>query len=740
MTTTAGRRSRDLAAALASAWLFSAGVVLAAGSEAAPEAAPASALKPVRASVPPAIDGRLDDPVWRDAAPLTAFRSFIPDFGRDPSERTEAFAAYDAENLYFAFRCHDREPAKIKAAVASRDTIRPDDYVCVNLDTFADRQSLCAFYVNPLGVQADSRFAGGQEDFSVDFVWASAGAIDAGGYAVELRIPFKSIRFAGGRRVEMAVFFERRISRRAEHVSCPALDPAKGYAFLTQMAPLVLEDVRAGTLLEAIPAFTYTHRSARDGGLLRRERSLGELGLTGKYGLSSQLVLDMAVNPDFSQVEADAGQVDVNLRSDLFYAEKRPFFLEGSDIFNLAMPDAHSALKSIVHTRRIVDPRAGLKLTGKVGARDAVGSILALDELPPAGSAGTAPGGARAGFVVGRYKRALADEGYVGAFYAGRERGGDVNRVAGADGMTRLGPSSTIGFQGFGSWTRVGNGGEAMTGSAMTVDYLWESRNLYLAAGVHDISRDFAADSGYLTRTGLTDAHVGVMPHLYPRGGPVRKIDLSLDGSMLRDAESGLTETSDAFSAKALVGGNTTLSVDARYGTEIYRGRRFDVSGLKVGAVSQVSKRLSITAQARRGGVVRYVEDPFPGTGTTLSLVSTYRPAETFGWDLRLTYADFFRKPDGARVFDYGIVRNAWTYQPNRYFFLRAIAEYNSFRRRLLGDLLASFTYVPGTVLQLGYGSLYERVEWDGVNYRESDRFLEMRRGVFFKASYLWRL
>ena len=133
--------------------------------------------KPLRTDVPPVIDGRLDDAVWRNAPSLNTFKTFIPDFGREPSEKTVAYMAYDAENLYFAFKCYDREPDKIKAAVASRDTIRSDDFICINLDTFNDRQSLYAFYVNPFGIQTDSRFASGKEDFSVDFVWSSAGRI-----------------------------------------------------------------------------------------------------------------------------------------------------------------------------------------------------------------------------------------------------------------------------------------------------------------------------------------------------------------------------------------------------------------------------------------------------------------------------------------------------------------------------------------------------------------------------------
>ncbi len=159
-----------------------------------PEHGGRSLLHPVKTDRPPVLDGRLDDPVWQQAASVTDFQTFIPEFGRPQRERTIAYMAYDRDNLYFAFRCLDPEPGKIKAAVAKRDDMTRDDFVCINLDTFDDQQSLYAFYVNPLGIQGDSRFAGNKEDFSVDLVWDSAGRIDAEGYAVEIRIPLKSIR------------------------------------------------------------------------------------------------------------------------------------------------------------------------------------------------------------------------------------------------------------------------------------------------------------------------------------------------------------------------------------------------------------------------------------------------------------------------------------------------------------------------------------------------------------------
>ncbi len=696
--------------------------------------------KPIRTNVPPAIDGRLDDAVWRDAPALSAFKTFIPDFSREPSEKTAAYMAYDAENLYFAFKCFDREPDKIKGAMANRDTIRADDFICINLDTFNDQQALSAFYVNPLGIQTDSRWASGKEDFSADFVWDSAGRIDADGYTVELRVPFKSIRYAGKKRVEMSIFFERRISRLSEHGSYPALDPARGYFFLTQMMPLVLEDIKQYTLLEVLPAYTYKDGAERSEGDLVGEKGVHNFHLTGKYGVTSQLILDGTWNPDFSQIEADAGQVDVNLRYDLYFPEKRPFFLEGSEMFQLAGASEADPLLAVVHTRMIVDPRVGFKLSGKVGKKDTVASIFALDESP-SGEPGYEPGGDRyAGFAVLRYRRAVGGDGYLGAFYTGRDYAGRSNRVAGADGQLRLSKSSQLGFHGFGSWTRTGTDVAAADGVALGLDYLYDTRNLGLSLAFYDISRDFQTDTGYLIRQGVTGIQASVSPRFYPKSRFFRKVVPNLSASVVKDLPSGLFETNDALGITALLPGNTTVQFSGRYSTEVFLDRRFDTSGGLFQLLSQVTKQLYVRGLYFLGNSIRYVSDPYQGYGNRIMGGVTYKPSEKFDLTASLNYSDFFRRSTQEKEYGYAIWRGRLTYQMNKYLFFRAIVEYNAFRREMLTDLLASFTYIPGTVIQLGYGSIYDKVEWVEGEYREADRFLEMKRGLFFKASYLWRL
>jgi hypothetical protein len=716
------------------------GLAVLAALAAAVPAAGGEFFRPLRIAAAPAIDGRLDDPAWREAPSVELAKTFIPDFGRDGSERTVAFMAYDAENLYFAFKCYDRDPGKIKASVANRDTIRPDDWICINLDTFNDQQSLYAFYVNPLGIQTDSRFASNVEDFSVDLVWTSAGRLDPDGYSVEIKLPFKSIRYAGRRRVEMSIFFERFISRRSEHTSYPALDPARGYFFLTQMMPLELEDIKRYTLLEVLPAYTYRDGAERVDGVMAGAAGVHDGHLTGKLGLTSQLILDATYNPDFSQIEADAGQVDVNLRYDLYYPEKRPFFLEGSEMFQFSTGTVNDPLSAVVYTRTIIDPRVGFKLSGKIGKKDTLASIFALDESP-SGEPAWLPGDDKyATFGVLRYKRALAGDSYLGVFSAGRSYGGGFNEVGGADGQIRLSKSSQMSFHGFGSWTQGASGAPTADGLALGADYLYDTRDLGLSVTFYDISRDFDAATGYLTRQGVAGLHASLLPRFYPRSGFFRKVVLNMSVAAVKDLPSGFFETNDALGITVLLPGNTTVVGLARYSTEVFLTERFDTSGGLVQLVSQLTKSFSLRALYSRSNAIRYVAEPYSGYGNRASAQVTFKPSEKFDLTANLTYSDFTRGSTGEKEYDYAIWRGRLGYQPNKYLQFRAVVEYNTFRRQMLTDFLASFVYVPGTVLQLGYGSLYDRTAWIDGEYRDADRFLEMKRGLFIKASYLWRL
>jgi hypothetical protein len=691
-------------------------------------------LIPYKTDIPPVLDGNLDDPVWQKAPHETGFKTYHPDYGIDMVENSIVYYAYDRENLYFAFRCFDSQPNKVKASISRRDNIHADDWICINLDSFNDHQSLYALYVNPLGIQGDSRFEGGAEDFSVDIVWYSSGKIDDKGYAIELKIPLKSIRFTHKDPVEMGVIFERKISRRSEAGTYPPLDPVQGPNFLTQTRPIIFHDIKHYSLFEVLPAFTYSQSRLIDAGDLASSGSNRDISLTAKYGITSHLIFDGTVNPDFSQVEADAGQVDFNLRYALFFPETRPFFLEGLEKFNFGGYNSGDPLSEVVHTRAIIDPLVGLKLSGRIGKKNTVASIYALDDLPDTETDN------RALFGIFRYKRTLAQDGFLGLFYTGRERESGYNRVLGVDGQVRLNKSTLFGYHFFGSQTKLDETATRDDGHALGLDYYYLTRNWIINLGFQDIGEDFWTETGYITRTGLTRFRSGLLRMFYPKSKFVRRIDPMFHSIQIRDRFSGLYETFNSLDMRLLFPRNSFILFGGRYATEVFQGEKFNISAARLTGSSQLTKQLFFHLNYTYGKKIRYVADPYQGSGNSASANVIYQPTEKLNLALSLTYTDFYRDSDSVKEYDYTIIRSRNTYQVNKYLFFRGIIEYNSFRKTLLTDFLASFTYIPGTVIHVGYGSFYERIQWTGSDYVPADRYLETQRGFFFKASFLWRI
>ncbi|MFB0564553.1 MAG: DUF5916 domain-containing protein [Candidatus Aminicenantaceae bacterium] len=691
-------------------------------------------LKPINADIPPVIDGILNDTVWQKAPHMTGFKTYHPDFGIEMVENSIVYYAYDRENLYFAFRCLDSQSDKIKSSVTSRDKIHSDDWICINLDSFNDQQSLYAFYCNPVGIQGDSRFEGGNEDFSIDVVWYSAGKIGEEGYTIEVRIPFKSIRFSHKNPVEMGVIFERKISRLSEAGTYPALDPAQGPNFLTQTQTIIFHDIKHYTLFEVIPAVTYNHSSSLDRGKLASAGGNGDLSLTAKYGITSRLILDGTYNPDFSQVEADAGQVDFNLRYALFYPEKRPFFLEGLEKFNFGGYHDGDPLGAVVHTRTVVDPLMGVKLNGKIGSKNTIASIYALDELPEEAEEDYAH------FTIFRYKRALKKDSFLGGFYTGRERKSGFNRVFGLDGQQRINQSSIFGYHVFMSQTKASGEYKKDKGHALGLHYMYTTSKWIIMLGLQDIAENFRTETGYVTRTGITIFRSGILRMFHLNSKIIRRIDPIIHSYQFRDKFSGLYETLNTVDLRFILLRNSLIQLGYRYATEVFFNEKFNTSLVDLNASSQFTKQFFISLHYKYSKKIRYILDPYQGYGSDASATLTYLPSEKLHLNLSLTYSDFYRDSDSAKEYDYLIIRSKNTYQVNKYLFFRGIVEYNSFRKQLITDFLASFTYIPGTVIHIGYGSLYQKIKWIDNEYRDADRFLETKRGFFFKASFLWRI
>jgi hypothetical protein len=471
------------------------------------------------------IDGSLDEQAWVDAMSMTLDYEWFPGDGIEPPVATDVFITYDPGTLYVAFRCWDPEPKKIRAHLMDRDevdTFVQDDHVLVMIDPFNDERRAFQFRVNPLGVQMDAIFSEieGIEDFSWDIIWKSMGRITSDGYEVELAIPLSQIRFPSGSAPQTWGFdVGRSYPRNVRHritsnyrdrnincILCQA-DKVAGFADLKPGKNIELDPTLTASRSEAIESFPD--------GSLEKQSEDAELGLTGRWNITADLTLSAAINPDFSQVEADAVQLEANERFALRYPERRPFFLEGIDFFATPI--------EAVFTRTIADPLWGLKLTGKKG-RNAFGVFIAEDENPPVilvpfnQLTGTFFVDDEVTTGVARYRRDIGGTSTLGVMYAGREgkNSGYYNRVGGIDGFLRLNNTNQLRFQylysdtlypeesGAAFWNQPE--GEAFTGHAVTVDWQYQSRNWVASLRYNDRDEGFRADSGFVPRVNFREA------------------------------------------------------------------------------------------------------------------------------------------------------------------------------------------------------------------------------------------
>src|SRR5437016_10705879 len=334
---------------------------------------------------PPVIDGKLDDEVWKQAFVFKDFLQTSPGDNIAPSKPTEAMIGYDSRTLYLAFHCYD-EPDKIRASVAKRDEVFGEDNVRVFLDTFNDQRRAYVLGWNALGIQQDGIMTeGAGTDFSVDIVMESKGMLTSDGWVVEVAIPFKSLRYEAAKGKLWGFNVWRNFFRFNDEIDSWLPNSRDISSLLSQEGHLTgLEGISTERTLEIIPSLTVSETGKRvaalppgatglDPGRFVNEPLKFDPGVSVKFGLTPTVTLDLTLNPDFAQVEADQTVVTANQRFPIFFQEKRPFFLEGIDIFKTPL--------QAVHTRAIVDPDLAVKLSGKRG-KNTFGLLLASDNAP----------------------------------------------------------------------------------------------------------------------------------------------------------------------------------------------------------------------------------------------------------------------------------------------------------------------------------------------------------------------
>jgi Domain of unknown function (DUF5916) len=715
------------------------------------------------------VDGRLDEPAWGAALKLPLAYETYPGDNLPAPLRTECLLTFDDSTLYVGFRASDPDPGAIRAFLADRDGLPDDqDQVVLVLDTFDDRRRAYAFAVSPLGVRWDAvaSEAGGSGlsyDRSWDAIWNARASIDGGGYSVEMAIPFASLRFPRGGAGQAWGLHAFRYQPRSvlRQMSLMPIDRNQA-CFLCQAARITgLSDVRTGLNLELDPTLTASRsdeRPAFPDGPMETGPRVGRAGLTARWVAAPDLTLSAAVDPDFSQVEADVAQLKINTRFALYYPERRPLFLEGADYFQTRL--------STIYTRTVADPSWGAKLVGKTGP-NALGVVAARDRITnlifPAnqGSRSTSLDADSTSAAL-RYRRDVGASSTFGLLLAGREAGGYSNGLFGLDGLIRLSESDTINAQGL--LTRTVYPAEvavafaqpdgAFRGSALTVAYEHESKlwnwNLYGT----DLGRNLRVDTGFIPRVDTRSAGAGLERVIWgdPQGALVR---MSFGASAYRteNHDGLLTDGVDSLSFDWEGPLQSSLEIDLDHTTQWFDGVTYDLTDTDVSLAATPRRGLSLFVSSEQGEEIDY-DNCRPGRVLRLDPGLSFQA----GRHLRVALDDTYERldVDGGRLYRVHLAQTRLAWQFNVRAMARAILQYSDIRRdpdlyatsqcssfdpvafvpppaaerTLFTQLLISYRVSPQTALYLGYTE-------DRLG--ETDQPLTRSgRTFFFKVGYAW--
>ncbi|MGH7652387.1 MAG: DUF5916 domain-containing protein [Gemmatimonadaceae bacterium] len=740
------------------------------------------------------IDGNLDEPVWRRAARLTGFSQYQPVDGRPADDPTEVLVWYAPDAIYFGIRAREIHGNVVRATHANRDNIDSEDQVQILLDTDNSHQIAFLFGVNPYGVQQDgtrsAQFAGGaggasatgggfqtinpldgSVDLNPDYFFESKGRLVEGGYEVEVRIPFKSLRYQDAKVQSWGIHILRRVQHSGfQDTWAPAVRANAN--FLAQSGTLEgLHDMHRGLVVEATPTMTAHADRSPTLGNGRDYQQRGELGGDARWGIRQNLTLNGTINPDFSQVEADIGQVLLNERFALFYPEKRPFFLDGLELFD--------SPNQLIYTRRIVAPTAGVKLTGKLSGLN-IASIVARDDQQNSWTGAHSPL-----FGVSRLRYDFGSNNTLGAVLTAREDGSDYSRVAAADYRFYHSKLYFAQFQAAQSWTD--SLGKHFNGSLLQADWDRTGRAWGFHYTLRSLDPGFDAAAGFVNRTGLIETRAFNRLSFYGTPGAF----VQTYGAFFQEDRiwnnaglgHGVAESTEAIQPTATLRGGWQLS-----GALTHNYFAFDpalYSGLTVqqssGAVIDTAAfavpgpeadewggSLRITTPTYRffsgtgsitRGQVPIFDEAAPGSESRIDAALDIRPTTAVRSSLSFSRLTIARSSDGSRFSSETIPRVKIEYQISPPIFLRLVGQYSARSRSTLRDRngnpilldgvldtgevtnefstdwLFSYRPVPGTLVYFGYGSTLDEPR----EFRFQD-FHRTRDGFFGKISYLFRL
>lgn len=703
------------------------------------------------------VDGVLDEKAWEDAVVITLPYEWLPGDNIPSPVDTDCLVTFDQKYFYVGFRCYDPDPSKIRAHLMDRDSIDTfiqDDHISMMIDTFNDERRGFQFRVNPLGVQADAILAEaeGYEDFSWDLIWKSKGKITDWGYSLEIAIPFNQLRFPKSSEAQTWGFStERSYPRSVRHRMTSHKRRRDIACILCQFNKITgVQGMKPGLNIEIAPTLTANRTDEKQDfptGSLEEGDPEVEPGLTFRWGITPNVIFNATANPDFSQVEADVAQMDVNTRFAIYYPEKRPFFLEGADFFLTPV--------QAVFTRTVADPAGGVKLTGKVG-RNTFGFFGTYDKINnlvfPANQ-GSMQTSIEEDVTSGvfRYRRDVGKGSIFGVLYTGRiTDNGYSNHVGGVDGFIRLSRTKELRFQYLYSETDYedqtaldyGQPVGSFGGDAIHASFYHIGRNWLYGGSYRDRDSNFRADYGFVPRVDIRSGS-GVLQRMIwgKRGSWFTRLSIGVEGVATYDHEGTLTDQSVSLFCQYLGPLQSVVVFAYDQMKERYLGELYDLemitwvneikpaSGIHLSLVSQFGNRVDY-ANARKAYSLRLM--PFAEFG--------------LGRHINLNIRHSFERLDLGveKIYDANLFQVRLVYNFNVRTFVRAIVQYYDVMRNpdvylfpveertqtVFTQFLFSYKLNPQTVFFLGYSDNY--LGQTGFDITQANRTF------FVKLGYAW--
>jgi len=689
----------------------------------------------------PLIDGAIGADEWKGATRVSLDHQTQPGDNTAPSQSTQALLAYGDAHLYIAFIATD-QPGGVRARVTRRDDIAGDDYVMVYLDTYNDRRRAYVFWFNPFGIQADGMFTEGVStgrnfENNVDKAWdgviESKGQLTPTGYVVEAAIPYKALRFPRAEVSTWGLHLERWIARDGERISWRPISRSVS-SLLTQMGAVGgIRAASTGPSYELIP--TSIASSVEQPGAERDGQF--DAGLTGAWSITPNMTASATLNPDFSQIESDVPQIEVNQRFPLRFAEKRPFFYDGAQFFQ------SPGSMSFVDTRQIVDPDWGAKFTGKVRG-NSVGVLVSSDRAPGRRvAAGTDGFDENSTVVIARYQKDLLENSTLGGFITNYSFAGTRNTIAAIDGQWRL-PRNTIGYQLSRSWSE-GPGAGSTGGSGTYVWYDFVGRHWRLFVNDHRVTNGYESRVGFVRRRGF-QMNSTVLGYEFQAASTTWWVRARpfVVARRLETSAGLLDESYVDPGVDVRLARDVSIYTYYSFRRDAYLGREYPYRFYAANFTVNALKRATLAVRLTIGQGVNFEPArPLVGDALDATVTLTLKPVPALDSEFLLLNSQLsaqegnrFGVPAGARLFQQRVYRNRSNYQMTRAHGLRSIAEYNTLTRQLSFSLLYGWTPRPTTAVYVGLGDLLDRDDIPGDAHRSGDELRRVRRTFFLKASY----